>query len=34
VALTRGSNADMPSQVYFDGESQALENPLTGVAND
>jgi acetolactate synthase I/III small subunit len=33
VALTRGSNADIPSHVY-QGESVALEHPLQGVAND
>jgi acetolactate synthase I/III small subunit len=32
VALTRGSNADIPSHVYHGGESEALEPPLAGVS--
>ncbi|NJK43293.1 MAG: acetolactate synthase small subunit [Pleurocapsa sp. SU_196_0] len=31
VALTRGSNADIPSQVYGDAPSNALEHPLSDV---
>ena len=33
VALSRGSNADIASQVY-EGSSSALEHPLAGMAND
>jgi acetolactate synthase I/III small subunit len=33
IALTRGSNADIPSHVYHDGESNALEHPLSGVTS-
>ena len=33
VALSRGSNADIASQVY-EGSSNALEHPLAGMAND
>ena len=32
VALTRGSNADIPSHVYHDGESAALTPTSTSVA--
>jgi acetolactate synthase-1/3 small subunit len=34
VALTRGSNADIPSHVYHGGESKTLEHPLADMAND
>ncbi len=32
VALTRGSNADIPSQIYSDAPSNALEHPLNEAA--
>lgn len=34
VALTRGSNADIPSHVYHGGASNTLEHPLSDLAND
>ncbi len=33
AALTRGSNADIPTHVYHDGESTGLDNPLADMGN-